>query len=356
MSDVVRAEHKRPSCVFFGLPSSVELFEDRTFPEAITRAKEAALLYDNVLFEIGLLDVTVGPHGGMSMWHPPDALTPEFRERARRPIQLGAPMTIAIGQEATPGVPATHMRPVVQTEISRAYVAEFHTGILDELVPLGYEWVDAISVPTTLPLGDPVGDVIRRQNNADRSDRELLEHLGRFERDLVYQSFNRDAAVAARIDAAFTITPLFEPMTARRGIRIDRAGDEALAIAVPNLGTARWEAIAEFRDHAACRDARDILRGFEERAIESEPDDAIAYVRNVAQQVTDAFAQAYLEERSNLAAELGKEAIKTSVSFIPGVGPLVETVATATQLGLSEARRRRSWTSALMKLREAAER
>ncbi len=356
MSDVVAAQHEPASCVFFGLRSSVELFEDDKFPEAVTRAKEAALLYDKVLFEIGLLDVTVGPHGGMSMWHPPDSLTPEFRERARRPIKLGAPMTIAIGAEDTPGVPANEMRPIIQTEISRACVAEFQTGILDELLPLGYDWVDTIFVPSTIPLGDPIGDIIRRQNNADRGDKELLRQLGNFERDLVYKSFNRDAAVAARLDAAFTITPLFEPMIARRGVRIDRAGNEALAIAVPNLGAAPWEAIADFRDHPACRNAREMLRGFEERAIESEPEDAIAYVRGVAQHVTDAFAQAYLEERPSLAAELGKEAIKTTVSFIPGVGPLVEKVATATQLGLDEARRRRSWTSALMKLRDAAAR
>jgi hypothetical protein len=303
MSDVVAPDRERPSCVFFGLPSSLELFEDRTFPAAVTRAKEAALLYDKVLFEIGLLDVTVGPRGGMSMWHPPESLTAEFRERARQPTKLGAPMTIAIGSEDTPGVPATDMHPVVHTAISRAYVAEFHTGILDELLPLSYDWVDTIIVPNTIPHGDPVGDLIRRQNNVDRSDKELLRHLGTFERDLVYQSFNRDATVAAHLDAAFTTTPLFEPMIARRGVRIDRPGDQALAIAVPNLGSASWVAITEFREHPACRDARNMLRGFEERAIESEPADAVAYMRTIAQQVTDAFAQAYLAQCSGRCQE-----------------------------------------------------
>jgi hypothetical protein len=145
-------------------------------------------------------------------------------------------------------------------------------------------------------------------------------------------------------------------MTARRGVGIDRPGEKALEIAVPHLGRASWQAVAEFREHPACREARDLLRGFEERAAQSDPDDAVAYVLSIAQQVTDAFAQAYAEERPNLVTELGKEALKTGVSFIPGIGPLVEQVATATQLGLDEVRHRRSWTSALMKLRDAAAR
>jgi hypothetical protein len=66
-----------PSIIFFPLRTSVELFASRDAPEAITRAKLAALLYDQVIFEAGLLDVTIGETGGSHWWTPPDALTAE---------------------------------------------------------------------------------------------------------------------------------------------------------------------------------------------------------------------------------------------------------------------------------------
>jgi hypothetical protein len=83
-----------------------------------------------------------------------------------------------------------------------------------------------------------------------------------------------------------TVTPLFEPMIAQRGLRLDRPGEEALRILVPNLGRLRWEAVAEFREHPRCQEARARLREFEERAAASEPEDAAAFSRGVAQEVT----------------------------------------------------------------------
>src|ERR1700761_7043227 len=92
--------------VFFPLRSAVELFADPRSPDAVTKAKEAAVLYDELIFEDGLLDVSITPNGSANFWNPPDAMTPELLDRSRRINVVGSPMTLAIGTEAEPGVPA----------------------------------------------------------------------------------------------------------------------------------------------------------------------------------------------------------------------------------------------------------
>ncbi len=43
--------------------------------------------------------------------------------------------------------------------------------------------------------------------------------------------------------------------------------------------------------------------------------------------------------------------IKTGVSFIPAIGPIVEKTASLAQMALDEMQARRTWTAALMRLR-----
>ena len=92
--------------IFFPLRTSVELFEDRTSPAAVVRAKVAAVLYDRVIFEMGMFDATISSGGSFALWRPPDALTPDVRKRARQVIPLGEPVTFAIGKQEAQGVPA----------------------------------------------------------------------------------------------------------------------------------------------------------------------------------------------------------------------------------------------------------
>jgi hypothetical protein len=319
----------------------------------VTRAKEAALLYDRVIFEVGLLDVTVGEGGGTSFWIPPDQITDDMRERARQPTSIGTPFSLAIGAESERGAPVApeDMVTMVSSTVTHAYVAEYHTGILDETAPLELDWIEiAATPPAAFPTGDPIGDVIRRRNVADGFDKALLRDRHTFERNLIYQSFNRDSTVASELDAALTVTPLFEPMIAHSGLRIDRPGDEALSILVPNIGKLPWEAVAEFREHPGCAEARAQLREFEQRAADSEPEDAVSYLRGVAQEVSRGYMLALEDRRTNFGTELAEEAIKTGVSLVPGVGPLVEKGATVTQLAREAGRERRSWTSAIFKL------
>jgi hypothetical protein len=82
------------SSIFFPLRTSVELFRDPSSPEAVTRAKEAAVLFDEVGFETGLYTVAIADTGYFDWWTPPRDITPDLLEHTREPIEPGAAMQI----------------------------------------------------------------------------------------------------------------------------------------------------------------------------------------------------------------------------------------------------------------------
>ena len=144
---------------FFPLRTSVELFEDRTSPAAVARAKEAAILFDRLLFEAGLFDVTIGEDGSWSSWLPPDHITPEHLERSRQIIPAGSPLQVSMQQEASPGgEPVGERHVVLSTPVGVQYMSEFESGILRDLAEFNPDWLDVVTF-----LGDPASDATIRQ-------------------------------------------------------------------------------------------------------------------------------------------------------------------------------------------------
>jgi hypothetical protein len=334
------------------LHCSVELFADPQTPTAVTKAKEAAVLFDRVIFEAGLLDVTITPSGSSTWWTPPHQLTDEKLADTRRPIPLGSDVVMAFGAQSAPGVPATEMRAFVNDKLSARYMAEFHTGILDELVLHEPDWVEVIAIGTQdPPRSTPSGKAIAELNWSDFRAPDLIADQDSFLRSFVYKSFNHDLVLAANFESTFTITRLFEPMLEHRGVDAHTTGDQALSIVVPNIGRLPWEAVGEFREHPGSGEAREMLRTFETIAAQQEPEDAYAWLKSVSQQVTDAYASALAATTKSLPEELAKEALLTGVAFIPAVGPVVEKTAAVSQTLLEVMRERKSWSAALWQLR-----
>jgi hypothetical protein len=339
--------------IFFALRSSVELFEDPSSPTAVARAKEAACLYDHVIFEPGLLDVTIATHGLTPWWHPPGHLTPELRAQARRP--MSGPVSIAFGAQPARGVPAPPeaMRAISLGDLNVRYVAEFHSGILDDLAEFEADWVSVQgggSIDQSHPIGREVAAQIDALNRDDRRDPTLMPDADHWVRSYVSQSFNRDAVLATELGAAFNITPLFAPMVERREVRPVASGSQSLSYIVPNVGGLPWEAIVEFREHPGSKEARLKLREFDERAAD-DPRAAYEYMHRAGQEITSALFAALKEQRTSLPEELAKEALLGAVELVPGVGPLVSKASSATQAFIDSRRSRRNWTSALMLLR-----
>jgi hypothetical protein len=339
--------------IFFPLKSGVELFEDRSSPEAVTRAKEAAVIYDEVIFEDGLYDVTITPEGSTNFWTPPSQMTPDRLEHSRRPVKIGEPLTLAVGVERSPDQAAEQMSVIFQGAISASFASEYYSGIIQELSKFEPSWARKVVIggsDAARELGQDAYDAIRHLNFLDLGDRDLMPDTDTFLRSFIYQSFNRDSVIAAGMDASFCVTPLFAPMVAHRGLQPELAGSEALSILVPELTKVPWEAVVEYREHPGSSEARDRLREFERLAHEEEPEDAYEFLRKVSQEVNKAYRAAMVDLAPSFPEELAKEILLTAVSTVSVIGPVVEKAASLTSAAREAREFNRSWIAALMKV------
>lgn len=160
------------SRIFFPLRTSVELFKDPDSPEAITRAKQAAVLYDEIIFESGLYDVSITPKGSTGWTTPSEQLTPELLRGSRRISEPGSRVTFSIRPEGS-----DTMMPVFDAPLSATYSAEFHTGIIDDLKEFKPDWVKVIELPDKLPVSQSSGKAVQNPNRHDQFDKELMVEL-----------------------------------------------------------------------------------------------------------------------------------------------------------------------------------
>lgn len=341
---------------YFPLRSSVELFQDPTSPEPVSRAKHAAVLYDKVCFEIGLFEQNIGPDGAMGVVLSPDAATEERRRLARVVHEKDSGFQVMIGMQPAFGVPAPpeSMRPVIQTGLEVSYAAEWHTGVLDELESLKPPWVGWIHLPdqrlAAEGLQGGIGNLKRMLEQTAPADASR----SRFHRNFIIDALSRDAVVAAWLEAAVQVTSLFEPvLPGIPGAEPDHPGVMAVTVAVPGIDQLSWEEICEFREHAGSDEARAKLRDAEERvAAEDLPDPAEFAVR-VGQEVTADLFAAMSEMKGSLGKKLVKEGVNAGISLLPVVGTFASAVS-ASETVAESVKASRTWHAALMKLRGAA--
>lgn len=338
------------SRILLPLRTSVDLFSDPRQPSALARAKQAAVLHDIVVIEVGFLDVSITEHGGTIWWTSPDRIRPDQIARARRPPEVGSPMSLSIGAQAGPGEPATDYVTAFAGSISMAYAAEWHSEVLAPLKALGVDFIEVIATGGgDISRDTPVGDAIRRQNYRDWTDRSLMPRVNAFERDFIYKSFNRDIAVAHDLGAVLQVSTLFEPMLQHHGWQ--PTGATALQITVPDLGALEWEQVLAFRAHAGASEAREMLREFERVAAEQEPRDAEHFLLKVSQQVSDGLLAALDARNTSIPRNALREAAKTLISFVPAAGPFIGTGITAAEVAATKRSEMRSGIAALMRLR-----
>jgi hypothetical protein len=341
------ADHVRR--LYFPLRSSVELFADPTSVEAGIRAKEGAVLFDEVFFEAGMVIATVGEDGNFVMYRPAHELDPEDLADTRNLSVPGQGFSIAVGPETTPGVAASKMQPILQTKVVKSYAAEWHTSAIDELAALEVDWArfGSLSDHEMQKLAKPISQAT--QLFKDQSGDSILLP---FEADFVVQALAQDAVVAARIGAAINVTSLFAPLVEQRHDEGQATGSTALGILIPDLGQLTWEAITEYRAHPASGEAREKLREFEQRALDAEPAEAQEFLRRVASSITADLMAALAETQVDVWKAVSGEALKTGVSFVPVIGPLVGPAAGIAEALGERAEQRAAWYFALMKLRQ----
>ena len=340
---------------YFPLRSSVELFKDPTSPQPVSRAKHAAILYDTVVFEVGLFEQTIGKTGASGTYVPPGMADDERRQRARIVHEVGSTFQVAIGAQSAFGVPAPPetMRTIINTEIATTYAAEWHTGVIDELEALKPNWAAPIDSNQLLAEDDVLKDEERKlrwslQQSVDAADNS-------FHRGFLIDAFSRDATVAATMGAAVQVTSLFEPLLpGLPDMTADHPGLLSLSVAVPGIDQLSWEAICEFREHAGSEEARGRLRDAEERVAAETISDPTAFALRVGQEISADLFAAMVEIEGSLPKKLVKDSVNAGISLIPFVGSFASGVSAAETLA-EAAKRRRTWHAALMKLRKSTE-
>jgi hypothetical protein len=343
------AQVANESRIMLPLRTSVDLFSDPTQPSALTRAKQAAALYDKLIVEVGYFDVSVTQHGASNWWTPPERITAEQIAHARRPPEQGAPMAVAFGVQPGPGIPAETMHTVISGPISMAYGAEWHSEVLAPLHDLGADFIEPIAIGGgDLPRSHPVGKIIADQNFRDMGDQSIARGRPTFERDYIYKSFNHDAAIAEDLGAALQVSTLFTPMLERNGWR--PTGATAIEIAAPNLAGLEWEQVLEFRQHPGAGEARETMREFERLAIEQEPGDANDFLMKVSQQTTAGLFAAFVARDKSLRRTAAEELARSGIGFIPVVGPFLGGVISVGEAAAQQRRESHSGIAALMKL------
>jgi hypothetical protein len=138
-----------------------------------------------------------------------------------------------------------------------SYAAEWHTGVIDELLKLKPSWAkqvlmvdDQLSELGLKPIVDSVAKGFEQPD---------LPGVDPVHRSFLVRSFSRDAVVAAWMAAAVQVTCLFQPLL-EAGSQLDyrqaSGGESALAILTPSVAALSWENIAEFREHPGSQQAR----------------------------------------------------------------------------------------------------
>jgi hypothetical protein len=335
--------------LYFPLRSSVELFEDPTSVEASVRAKEGAVLFDEVLFEDGMVIATVGEQGNWTMYRPGHQLGADDLADTRRLAGPGEGFTIAVGAESTPGVAAEVMQPILQTKVVKSYAAEWHTSAIDDLAVLEVGWArfGSLSDVEMAKLTTPISQATRIfKEEAAEND------LAPFQLEFAAKALAHDAVVAARIGAAINVTSLFSPMIEGVSAEPEATGTDALGILVPDLGKLSWNRIAEYREHPGSVEARAKLREFEQRALGQDSGDARDYLNKIKASITDDLMAGLAETEVKLSKAIAAEAVKAGVSFLPVIGPFIGPASTVSEALRERAEQRQRWYFALMKLRQ----
>jgi hypothetical protein len=343
--------------IYLPLRSSVEFFQDSTSPEPVTRAKQAAILYDEVVFEDGLLDASLTESGSFINYMPRGMFNEADLTAARTiyPPGSGFRVEMQLNPGSTDPEQPELVLPALEGTFTAKYAAEWYTGVIEELQHVKPPWAKAFQmndeqlgnsglVPVTQEIRAMIGDV-------DLGEIDLIR------REYLIQSFCRDAAVAAQLDAAVNVTSLFEPLvTAASGIGLqqDPAGTVALEVVTPNVSASSWEQISEFRDHHGSAEAREKLREIERCALADDPGDVLSFQTRVAQEVTDLLFGVIQDLSGSPGRRVAREAANTGISFIPLVGPILGPGASMAETGYEIVQNRRSWYAALMKLRAPA--
>lgn len=383
------------SRALFSLPIGIETVGDGIGLQAVARAKQASVLFDEIVVESGLRVVEIGSAGVAGvMQQPPSGLSAALLHTARN-LTEGTKYGIAVaatesGVEIHFGtdLPRIEGARYIEKEVVARYLCEYHTGLLEELASLGANWVQVISIerspgeelkviderleqlsgdgPNTLSSAIELTPEQARQLSATLNS-ALDEITADTEPELPSAVMPQEAMLATdlaegvslgdKLGATPALSSTFAEVAADRGVPIGLPGAESLGFIVPNFSVLPWEAVAEFRDHAGALEARVKLREFEAEAAANERDQSAAFVRATARAVSDGLMGAVKDLAPSLPNDLRSPLLGTAVGFVPIVGQYASLAISMGDMIAAIREHERfegSWLAAVFELRDTA--
>src|SRR6266550_531416 len=258
-SEQRRAMTDQRRFIFLPLRTNVRYFASRRgFAALDARLKALALLYDDLLFENGVYDCSVGEQGAF------DSLVPFINDEQLKPrrTRRGAPMGVNMQNERT-----GEWVKMIATRSLKAFRAQF-ISTLDDLVTIKPKWAHYVSFSPGIPGYRDLkaaSDLARDWTWTERDlVKQALPDTPSFLRDKIHTNLNLDLARAAMMGVDLSPDALHEPLllakAAAAPLDLHATGERALRLVLPELASASWKDVAEIRRSAGLTALRDKLR------------------------------------------------------------------------------------------------
>jgi hypothetical protein len=345
--------------VWFPLRSNIGYFEGPARSlDLEARIKETALLAEELVFEFGLLGVTVTEGGMWSFWTPPSQLSENEIVRRREATKKGERVSFAIGPESSPGVPAepSVMHTMITGSLQQAFVAEYHLLLRDS-------GLDRVSwVKWAVPPQEAVQaakSLAQRQNSAELigssySKLPLISE-NRFLDNHLKKDLNFDLALGSLMGTPVAIDELRRPMLKHRISEPDPPhrrqrppGILALYALAPNFTALPWPDIIALHEDDAIGAFRAKMVELEYEVADRPEEEWEEAIRELGLDEAIAKVNKRLGNPKNIAADV---AIDLAAGSFPGLSQTVTLTKGIAKAQKTREERRNEWMAVLMALR-----
>jgi hypothetical protein len=345
--------------IWFPLRSNVGYFEGVAHSlDLEARIKQAALLAEELAFELGLLDVTVSESGMWSFWIPPNQLSEEDIIRRRQATKKGEMVSFAIGPESSPGVPAepSAMHTMMAGPLQHAFVAEYHLLLRDTGLE-NVSWVKWAAPPPEVV--QEAKTLAARESSAEGigSSYTKLPRLSenRFLDSHLKKDLNFDLALGSLIGAPVAIDELRRPVLAHKTADPtsyargqSTPGMLALYALAPNFTALPWPDIIALHDHDAIGVFRARMVEFEHEVADRPQHEWAEAIKDLGLEEAIAKANERLGRPRRIVGEI---AVDLAAGLLPGVSQALTATKGLAKAQKAHEERRREWTAILMALR-----